>query len=64
MNCHVTPWGPLRGARAVKEPQGGHNLKLTLDILELQMKSKKRSYVVFYGSIETYTRYSRVADED
>ena len=40
----------------------GHNLNVSLDILELQMKSKKKVLNVFYGSLETYTRYSWVAD--
>ena len=39
--------------------------KLTLDILELQMKSKKKKVLGFYyGSLQTYTRYSGVADEE
>ena len=32
----------------------GHNLNLTLDILELQMKRKKKVLGVFYGSLETW----------
>ena len=39
-------------------------LKLTLDILKLQMKSKKNLLGVFNGSLQTYTRYSRIADEE
>ena len=37
----------------------GHSFKLTLDILELVMKSKKKEGVlgVFNGSFKTYTRY-------
>ena len=42
----------------------GHNLNHTLAILELQMKSKKKGLGLFYGSLETYTRYSWVADEE
>ena len=42
----------------------GHNLKLTLDILELLIKIKNKVLVVFKGSCETYTRYSGVVDED
>ena len=38
--------------------------KLTLDILELHMKSKKKVLSVFYGSLQTYPRYSWVADEE
>ena len=49
----------------IKGAIGGHNfLKLTLDVLKLQMKSKKKVLGVFNGSLETYTRYSWVADED
>ena len=32
----------FRGLQAVKGKPQGHNLKLTLDILELMMKSKKK----------------------
>ena len=39
-------------------------LKLTLDILELQMMSKKMVLGVFISNFETYTRYSRLADEE
>ena len=43
----------------------GNNLKLTLDIRELQMKREKKKVLgVFYGSLQTYTRYSWVADEE
>ena len=42
----------------------GHNLNLTLDIHELQMKSKKKVLGVFNGSFQTYTRYSWVADDE
>ena len=34
-----------------------------IDIFELQMKSKKKVLGVFIGNIETFTRYSEVADE-
>ena len=37
--------------------------ELKLDILELQMNSKKNVLGAFYGSLETYTRYSWSADE-
>ena len=33
----------------------GHNLNLTLDILELQIKNIKKGLGVFYGSLETYS---------
>ena len=59
--------GVRGGAMSSKGATGGpwrHNLKLTLDILELQMKSKKQVLGVFYGSLETYTKYSWVADEE
>ena len=39
-------------------------MKLTLDILELQIKSKKKVLSVLNGSFETDTRYSGVTDED
>ena len=68
------PSGPLgamtdtKGATSSKGVRGGawgHNfLKLTLDILKLQMKIKKNVSGVINGSLETYTRYSRVADEE
>ena len=38
---------------ATGEPWG-HNLKLTQDILDLIMKSKKKVFGVFSGSFETY----------
>ena len=46
----------------------GDNLKvcddeLILEILELQMKSKKKSQGVYIGNFENYTRYPEVADE-
>ena len=50
-----------------KEATGGawdHNLNLTLGIIELQMKSKKKFLGVFYGNKETYTRCSWVLDEE
>ena len=37
--------------------------ELMLDILELQMKSKKKVFGIYIGNYETYTRYFRVADE-
>ena len=37
----------------------GHNLKLTLDILELMMKSKKKELGILNVSFETYTRHYR-----
>ena len=37
--------------------------ELILYILELQMRSKKYVLGVYIGNIETYTRYSEVADE-
>ena len=40
----------------------GHNLKLTLDILKLQIKQKK-ALCVLINNFEIYTRYSGVADE-
>ena len=46
-------WQNLRGPWAAKRPQGGPwglNLKLTLDILELIMKRKKKVLGVFNGS--------------
>ena len=42
----------------------GYNLKLTLYILELQIKSIKKGLSVFKGSFKTFTRYSGVADEE
>ena len=39
-------------------------MKLTLNILELQIKSLKKSLRCFNGSFETYTRYSGVADAE
>ena len=42
----------------------GHAFNLTLNIIDLQIKSKKKICGVFYGSLETYTRYSWVADEE
>ena len=39
-------------------------MKLTLDILKLQMKCKKNVLGVFNGCLETYTRYSQVADKE
>ena len=42
-----------QGAMSSKWVRGGPlglNLKLTLDIIELQMKSKKKVLGVFYGS--------------
>ena len=38
--------------------------ELILDILELQKKSKKKILGVYIGNFETYSRYSRVADEE
>ena len=37
--------------------------ELILDILELQMMSKKKVLGIYIGNFETYTIYSRVADE-
>ena len=37
--------------------------ELIQDILELQMKSKKKSQGVYIGNFENYTRYPEVADE-
>ena len=37
--------------------------ELKLDILELQMNSKKKVLGVYIGSYKTFTRYSRVADK-
>ena len=60
------PWGPwqiLRGPRATRGKKGAlsskraterawdHNLKLTLDILALHMKSEKEGLKCFYGSL-------------
>ena len=47
--------------------QKGENFKISgeeliLDILELQMKSKKKVLCVFIGNFKTHTRYSQVAD--
>ena len=39
-------------------------MKFTLDILELLKKSKKKVLNVFICNLETYTRYSGVADEE
>ena len=39
-------------------------MKLTLDTLKLQIKRKKNVLGVFNGSLETYARYSRVADKE
>ena len=39
-------------------------MKLKLDILNLQIKTKKNFLGVFNGSLETYTKCSRVADEE
>ena len=48
--------GAIRG-------QWGHCfLKLALDIIKLQMKSKKNVLGVFSGCLKTYTRFYRVAD--
>ena len=44
------PWATRGGECAVKKPQWGHNLILTLDILELLMKSKKKVLDAFNGS--------------
>ena len=59
----VAPLGAMRSKGATWGPRG-HNLKLTLDILKLVMKSKKKVLDIFNGCLETYTRYSWVADED
>ena len=40
------------------------NFKLSLDTLELQMKSKKKVFGIFISNFETYTRYCWVADEE
>ena len=40
-----------QGATSSKGARGDHDLKFTLDILELQMKSKKKDLGVFYGSL-------------
>ena len=38
--------------------------EIILDILELQMKSKKKGLMrIYINNFETYTRYSEVADE-
>ena len=40
-------------------------MKLTLDILKLQIKNEKKDVLGnFKGSLETYSRYSRVSDEE
>ena len=44
--------------RAIGGPLGYNFLKHTLDILKLQMKSKKNVLGVFNDSLETYPRYS------
>ena len=36
------------------------HIKLTLDILRLEVKSKKRGLGKIYGRFKTYTRYSEV----
>ena len=41
----------------------GLNLKLTLDILELMLKSKKRILLAFNVSFEFYIRYFGLDDE-
>ena len=38
-------------------------MKLTLVIIELQMKSKKKALGVLNSNVKTYTRYSLIADE-
>ena len=38
-------------------PQG-HNLRLTLDLLELIMETKKKVLGSFNGSFDTFTRYN------
>ena len=38
--------------------------ELTLDILELQMKTKKKVLVLYISNFKTYTRYFGVSDEN
>ena len=38
-------------------------MKPTLDILELQIQSKKKGFGVFISNFEAYTRYSWIADK-
>ena len=50
----------------VSQREANRNFKnygdeLILDILESQMKSKKKNLGVYVGNFETYTRYSEVA---
>ena len=46
----VAPLGAM-SSKGVRGGPWGHNLNLTLDILELQMKWKKKDLGVFYGSL-------------
>ena len=50
-------WGAMISKGAIEGPLGYNFLKHTLDILKLQMKSKKNVLGVFNDSLETYTRY-------
>ena len=54
----------MNNKEVISGPWGHIFLKLTLGILKLQMKNKKNVVGVFNGSLETYTRYSRVANEE
>ena len=45
----MAPWG--------RKLQKGHNLKLTLDILELMIKSKVKVLGIFKNSFNNYTKY-------
>ena len=52
-------------SKGAKGGPWGHNFKLTLDVLELQMKRKnKKVSLVFNGNFKTYTKYYGVTDED
>ena len=57
----------VRGAMSSKGATGGHEViiwNLHEIFLSCRWRAKKKVLSVFYGSLETYTRYSWVADEE
>ena len=59
----------IRGAKNSKGAIGGHENIIFWNLLKIflscRWRAKKENVLaVFNGSLETYTRYSRVADEE